>query len=260
MKSEDQNKVAQEAGKGAAEPIDEMLPAYALGVLDDAEQVRVEAELARSATLRQELQRLQATVDTFDLTVPRAVPDRALRDRILLSTRDTVEPVSIVRRRQSMVRGLAAAAAVLVVVLGSALAFLAVEYRERGDRIAQLESATENRSGSDFTQPLIWMEIGAENTTSDSWGYLCRTADGRVAWIIVEGMHASDNRVYQMWLVNDDEMVSAGMFATDEEGRGFGVVRADDPVHSFRQMWITLEPPGGSPEPTSDPDIAVPIV
>lgn len=237
-----------------------MLPAYALGALDDRDRRRVEEELARSATLRAELQRLQATVDSLALSIPHSIPDASLRDLILASAREPDEPVSLGARGAAMFRRLTAVAAVLVVLLGSVVAFLALEIRDKDRQIADLEAASESRGGFDFTQPLVWTEIHAEDTTSEGWGYFCRTADGSVGWIIVEGMRSTDGQVFQLWLVDDDELVSAGMFATDEEGRGFGVVRADDPVHSFRQIWITLEPPGGSPAPTRDPDVSVPIV
>jgi anti-sigma-K factor RskA len=91
-------------------------------------------------------------------------------------------------------------------------------------------------------------------------GYFCRTEDGSVGWIVVEGMPVTAGNVYQLWLVDGERLESAGIFVTDAEGRGFGVVRASAPVTGFEQLWITAEPPGGSPAPTSDPHVSVTIV
>ncbi|HEX2282549.1 MAG TPA: anti-sigma factor [Thermomicrobiales bacterium] len=260
MTSEDRQRVPHTEDERSAESVLEMLPAHALDALDGEDRVRVDAALAQSPELRAEFRRLLATVDELDLSVPISTPDPSLRDRIQSSIGEPAAPVSIDDRRPTMIRRLTAVAAVLVVLLGATVAYLALEILERDERIASLESPGEERSGTDFSQPLVWTEIRAEDTRSDGWGYFCRTADGSVGWIIVEDMHTSGDSIFQLWLVDDDEMVSGGTFATDDEGRGFGVVRADDPVHSFRQIWITLEPPGGSPAPTSDPDVSVPIV
>lgn len=242
----------------------ELLSAYALGVLGDDERLLVEAELARSEDSRQQLKQLQSTVDALDLSTPRVVPRNSLHSRILASVSDdagssTPGHAPTDHGRVIRFRPFVAAAALLVVVLGAAIVALALELRDSDARISELEAAATRRQAPDFNQPLIWTEIGTGQSAEANKGYFCRTEDGSVGWIVIEGLYGPDDHIFQMWLVNDERMVSAGTFATDHAGRGFGVVRADDPVQSFRQIWITAEPQGGSPAPSREPDVAVPI-
>ncbi len=237
----------------------ELLPAYALGVLDDDERLLVETELATSPDLRVELQQHEGVVDELNSSHEPGSPSPELKQRILRSAGSSgaAQPVPI--RRNMFPRALVAAAAVLILVMGGAIAVLADQVREREQEISDLQAAS-SRPSTDFTQPLVWSNISAVHNGTEVSGYFCRTEDGNVGWIIIEGMHTDNDRVLQLWLVDDDRIVSGGMFATDEEGRGFGVVRVSAPVHSFEQIWITAEPPQGSPQPTSDPDLTAPIV
>ena len=260
MASGESREIPDTTETNRVEPVSELLAAYALGALDDHERVIVEAELARSATLRQEYERLQATADTLLLAVPVSEPPASLEARVRAATLPPAKPVKLPAKRSDRLLPVAAVAAVLVLALGTAIVLLWNELNERDDRIAELEAAAANRSSTDFTQPLVWTPISSEAPDAPGWGYFCRTEDGSVGWIVVEGMHTQEGYVFQLWLVNGDHMVSGGLFSTDDQGRGFGVVRADAPVNSFSQIWITLEPAGGSPEPTTSPNVSVPIV
>jgi anti-sigma-K factor RskA len=238
----------------------EMLPAYVLGVLDDDEVLVVEAALATSPDLRAELQRVLEAADALAFSVPVKNPPAHLRDRILQSANTGAAlPVSIDSRRRRPYRAVAAIAAMLVLMLAGVVAVLIGEVRERDDEISGLQAML-SRPGTDFTQPLVWSTIDQPVGGPPVRGYFCRTEDGSVGWIIVEGMHMDANHVFQLWLVDGDRVVDGGMFATDAAGRGFGVVRVGVPVHTFSQIWITIEPPGGSPAPTNDPDLKAPII
>lgn len=237
----------------------DLLPAYALGVLDDDDRLLVETELAVSPDLRAELRQFEGVVDDLNSSHHAPAPPPELKQRILRTagSGEPAQPVPI--RSNTFPRALVAAAAMLILVLGGAIVVLVDQVRDRDQEISDLQAAS-SRPSTDFTQPLVWSNIAATHDGSEVSGYFCRTEDGNVGWIIIEGMHAGDDRVLQLWLVDGDRIVSGGMFATDEEGRGFGVVRVNEPVHTFQQIWITAEPPEGSPQPTSDPDLTAPIV
>jgi anti-sigma-K factor RskA len=243
-----------------ADSVSDMLPAFVFGVLDADDIVTVETAIAASPQVRFEYERYLQAVDELTQLTPLVAPPERLRSRIAASISDETATKVVPLRRSRLPRLLAAVAATMVVVLGGTVALLFGEVRERDDQIASLEAVAANRAAADFTQPLVWSTISSDGTGSPAKGYFCRTEDGSVGWIIVEGMHMDENHVYQLWLVDGDQHVSGGMFATDEAGRGFGVVRVGVPVHTFSQIWITVEPPGGSPQPTTDPDLKAPIV
>jgi anti-sigma-K factor RskA len=247
----------QHSGQRSEEAL-ELLPGYALGALEPDEHALVEAELASNPEFRREFRHYQTLLDDMLLAGPVSDPPDTLRDRILHSAIAPAQAVPVPIRRSRAFRPLAAVAAVIILTLSGTVAILLGEVRERNERIDEMQVAA-SRS-PDFSQPLVWSTIGAEEPGSDRWGYFCRTEDGSVAWIIVDGMYSDENMVYQLWLVDGDRMVNGGMIPTDHEGRGFGVIRVGVPVHTFTEIWITVEPPGGSPRPTTDPDMAVPIV
>jgi anti-sigma-K factor RskA len=256
---ESRNRQAKQ-GDSDAELVDDLLPAFALGVLDSDDTLKVEAAIAASPQVRLDYERYLHTIDELNETTPLVAPPAHLQSRIVASMRAEASPEPIPIRRTSVPRLLAAVAATLVVALGGTVALLFGEVRERDEQIASLEAVAANRGSADFTQPLVWSTISSDGPASAARGYFCRTEDGSVGWIIVEGMVTDEDHVYQLWLVDGDQHVSGGMFATDEAGRGFGVVRVGVPVHTFSQIWITVEPPGGSPQPTTDPDMKAPIV
>ncbi|CAN5624071.1 anti-sigma factor [soil metagenome] len=235
----------------------DLLPAYTLEVLEDDEHLLVEEELASSQPLRDEHSRYRATIDVLAAPTPLTAPPHALRGRVLAFADVQPEPVPIVDRRSRMMRVALGLAAALLLLLAGVVAGLWTELNERDSQIASLQPAS-SRPPVDFSQPLVWTALSVAGSTGS--GYFCRTEDGSVGWIVVEGMPVTAGNVYQLWLVDGERLESAGIFVTDAEGRGFGVVRASAPVTGFEQLWITAEPPGGSPAPTSDPHVSVTIV
>ena len=47
-------------------------------------------------------------------------------------------------------------------------------------------------------------------------------------------------------------MVSAGLLSIDETGQGVVIVTSNKPIDSFNLLGISVEPQGGSPQPTGD--------
>ena len=59
-------------------------------------------------------------------------------------------------------------------------------------------------------------------------------------------------KVYQLWFVTSDAKISAGLIKADHKGHGFAVVSGPDKTTRLAAAAITLEPEGGSEQPTSD--------
>ncbi|MDH6223182.1 anti-sigma-K factor RskA [Streptomyces sp. MJP52] len=57
-------------------------------------------------------------------------------------------------------------------------------------------------------------------------------------------------KVYQLWFADGEEMRSAGLMAP---GRGSQTVLMRGPVGGASDVGITVEPAGGSKQPTSEP-------
>jgi anti-sigma-K factor RskA len=79
-------------------------------------------------------------------------------------------------------------------------------------------------------------------------------ADDGVAVFVATGMDdVPDGRTYQLWFIEDGTPISAGTF--QPEG-GVAVLRIPRTFRSGSVAAVTLEPAGGSDQPTSDPILA----
>ena len=72
--------------------------------------------------------------------------------------------------------------------------------------------------------------------------------------LVVAGLgSAPDNHTYQLWIQRDGEMESAGTFDVEE---GVAVLDTEWDLDEYEGAAITIEPAGGSPQPTSQPILA----
>ena len=71
-------------------------------------------------------------------------------------------------------------------------------------------------------------------------------------WIVAANLPpAPEGKVYQLWFVTPEAKISAGLLKTDPRGHGFTVVSVPADVTNVAAAAITLEPAGGSQQPTS---------
>jgi anti-sigma-K factor RskA len=70
-------------------------------------------------------------------------------------------------------------------------------------------------------------------------------------WVVsAELPPAPEGKVYQLWFVTPSAKVSAGLISPDKTGHGFAVVQFPSNVTHLQAAAITLEPEGGSQQPT----------
>ena len=72
-------------------------------------------------------------------------------------------------------------------------------------------------------------------------------------WVITANLPpAPQGKIYQLWFVTSSAKLSAGLIKPDKSGHGFAVVAFPPTMTRVRMTAITLEPDGGSTQPTSD--------
>lgn len=72
-------------------------------------------------------------------------------------------------------------------------------------------------------------------------------------WVITANLPpAPQGKIYQLWFVTSAAKVSAGLIKPDKSGHGFAVLAFPPTMTRVRMTAITLEPDGGSAQPTSD--------
>lgn len=222
---------------------------YALDALEPLERSRFEDHLDVCADCRDELAGFQATAIRLGDTV-RHAPPAGLRDRLLAEIASTPQerPVvaTLTQRRRGLRRTLprlAMAAAFLVGAVG--VGGYVVEHHN----VQQARQATDDMSriigASDVVVSSVPYKSGSIKLFSSS------SADGAV--VIAKNLPApADRKVYQVWMVKDSVPTSKGTFATSGEMTMTGMAGSD-------HIALTIEPAGGSKQPTSAPVATVGI-
>ena len=229
----------------------DLLPAYAIGSLDADELERVEEHLLSCWICRDESRAFQAVADELSLAVPVAAPSPDLRDRLLQRVRSTrpkeqekaLQPVS--RRpfwdRLLPVWGLAS----LFLILGLAASSFIL-----WQRINNLEFAT--APGGMRAVPLR-----ATGAAPHATGFVLISVDGDSGALVVDGLPPlGETQQYQLWLIREGQRTSGAVFSTDERSYGGTRIRAPLSLLDYSAVDVTIEPAGGSSQPTGKPVLA----
>jgi anti-sigma-K factor RskA len=217
--------------------------AYAAGALEEPEQTRFEEHLAACAACRDEVRGLTAT--TALLAAATAVaPPAGLRGRVLDEVARTRQlpppapgnaggPTSMPWYR----RPLAVAAAVLLVV-AAALGAATVEALDRAqDAEQRAELITAIATDPDRQVATALVPDGGQSTVIAARGHaILRTT---------EMAQLPENRVYQLWVIRSTGPESAGLL-----GRGGELEALIEDMQGALGVGVTVEPAGGSSEPT----------
>ena len=210
--------------------------AYALGALTDEETQRFEQHLETCELCRTDLAALRPVVDALPAAAEPVQPPPALKKRIM----SVVEAEARDRRRAEQPRrrplfsvrplpALAAACVLLLAGVGIGLTVLQDDTRTVDGQILRAGGSVEMR------------------ISEDDHGTLK-----------IERMQPPPSgRVYQVWTKRGDEAPrpTDALFTVDDDGSASVDVPGD--VDGFDQVLVTDEPPGGSPQPTTDPYLAV---
>jgi anti-sigma-K factor RskA len=71
--------------------------------------------------------------------------------------------------------------------------------------------------------------------------------------LVISGLpRLEPGKTYQVWLIDGGAPVSAGLLSVDENGQGVFIVNSDESIGSFNSLGISVEPEGGSQQPTGD--------
>jgi anti-sigma-K factor RskA len=231
----------------------DLLPAYALGSLDSDEVSRVEEHLSSCLICRNESNSFQAVADQLSFAMPAAAPSPDLKDRLMQRVKTTrPQPRRSVQSpaRSWLDRLLPAwslASLFLIFVLGGFSLFL-------WQRVDRLEYATS--PGGMRAVPLI-----ASEPDSRATGYVLISADGDSGALIVDGLPPlGETQQYQLWLIRDEKRISGAVFSTDEKNYGGTRIRAPRSLLDYSSVGITIEPTGGSRQPTGPKVLGGPLL
>ena len=152
------------------------------------------------------------------------------------------------KARRNPVWGLVAAAAVLaIVVLGGWNVLLQQQQSSSQQRLAVLTAAVAaaGRPGADVA-PLSGTE-----TAAGASGYAVFPPDA-TGYIVLTGLPAAGSgQAWQAWTIADGDAASAGLMDVGEDG--IAVLAGVDAAPGTTVIALTVEPAGGSDQPTTTP-------
>ncbi|OEV29314.1 anti-sigma factor [Streptomyces nanshensis] len=231
--------------------------AYAAHALPESEREEFERHLAACSSCDQEVRELTATAGRLGLATAAMAPPE-MRDQVLrqiTSVRQEAPKLTEPRRlgggtvlRTRLLRFALAASLAAAAALGGVAAW---QYQSAQDARGQ---ATESQQQS---QELAGVLAAPDaQTTRDT--RLPAGATGAVvvsrqrdrAAFLVSAMHKPPSgKVYQLWYADGSRMRSAGVM----EAAGNNAVLLEGKLGRASAMGITVEPAGGSDQPTSEP-------
>jgi anti-sigma-K factor RskA len=231
----------------------DLAAAYALGALDQAERADFEQHLESCASCQAEVQSFRELTGPLAGTAPQtAPPPPQLRERVLRAARE-VRPLPV--RRGSAQRWLAAAAVVLLVVLG--YGYWRARSAEQDSRNALATAQAQLDSTAQVVAALLDSSVSITDLAATGKPPSMRLYWNRTRNIVVVAAFqlppAPAGRTYQLWAIKKGQApVSLGTFDTPATGRT--VVTLAMPA-GFKPdvSAVTEEPAGGSPQPTTQP-------
>ncbi|MDP9068620.1 MAG: anti-sigma factor [Actinomycetota bacterium] len=222
-----------------------LVAAYVLGAVPPDEVRVVRAHILTCDECMAEADDYAGAMDSLALAVePAALPpgfaDRVMSQLSPAEERSTAPATTGWRATlRSRLAPLAAGAAAVI-----ALAVVGAGYMDARTDLARSEHVL-----AQIVQSEEILELRGQGGTL---GRFAPTSDGAV--LAVSGLpEAPGSHVYQLWYMNDGRPTGAATFdATD----GVVTMELDRSFNGFDAVAVTIEPPGGSRQPTGDPVIA----
>ncbi len=237
--------------------IEELLPAYALGSLEAAEAVAVESHLDSCPDCRASLAGFQLMVADLALAAPEVTPGPGVRlqllERVSASSGRVSQPPAATggwrrRLRAFLTRPRPATAWQPGLIL--LLLFLLA---------GNIWLWTQNQAGPTVAAPatpllpFTTLVMTGTDLAPEAVGIIYISDDGAHGTLIVEGLpDLPESQQYQLWLIKDGQRSDGGVFSVTPDGYSSLWIRAPLPLDQYPAFGITIEPAGGSPQPTGD--------
>jgi anti-sigma-K factor RskA len=231
--------------------------AYALDAIDDAERDRFEHHLHRCQPCSHEVRGLHETAARMAMAVAQPPPP-GFRERVLTAAARTrqLPPVTDVRPQPQprarwkprLAVGLAAAGMAVVIALGISLA---VARRQLDDARTQQRAVAAVLNSPGVRILTRRTSVGGTATV------IVSRSEQKMIFTAAGLPRLPGAKVYQLWLLGPPRTRSAGLLPPPGAGRtapvlASGVARGDS-------VGVTVEPAGGTAQPTTTPIVVIPV-
>ncbi len=233
------------------EPMDDLMEfatPYALNAMSEADLTDIERRLADAPpdvarAFDEEVRAVRETMAVISAATA-VEPPNELRDRVLAEI--GTAPVVPLRRKARPLRGtILAAAAAVIIGLGALGVGLALRPAPTVSTAEQVFAAPDVRT--------VFGDIPGGGTAT-----VVFSREKNAGVLVMNNVSPPQaGTVYQMWLINDDGPHSAGVMDAQAVAPSTTAVLPD--LDGSSTLAFTIEPPGGSPQPTTEPFAALPL-
>ena len=227
---------------------EELKDAYVLGALPEDERALFEEYLAAHPERQAEIDDLGGVAGLLALAPAEHEPPPDLRRKVMdvVVSEATVVPHQRTSSRfggNSLRNAALAAAAVLLVGLVSWNVLLQQDVRDLRGQVEEARASTETQQTQQIELGGAWAEQGARAEVA--------ALEGDRAILIVENMPSMpEDRTLQVWVIEGEKPEPSGLL---EPAGHMAATPITNPLEGADAIAVTVEPAGGSEEPTTDP-------
>jgi anti-sigma-K factor RskA len=246
--------------------IQDLIPAYALDAVNDADRALVERHLPQCDVCNGVFASYRQVADWLPYAVPLVDPPADLKYRVLAAALPKVQARSerapglidsLLAGLSNLFRAPAFSALALLLIVALGLWNLSMQ-----NQIAQQVTANQQVLAEVTRQRALVSTIAyadsqpkqmqATDAAPKAVGRLYAAPElNAFALIIYDMPTLPQGKVYQFWLIDPNgDRTSGGTFTVDSQGRGWQLIRAPKSLDKYQGVGITIEPEGGSLAPT----------
>jgi anti-sigma-K factor RskA len=251
--------------------IEELLPFYVLDALSEEEKELVESYLAEHPEARIQIEDLQAGASALPYAVSAVEPPSQVKEALMKrvtadakarersSARIPSEPARRGLRLEDVFRVLSLGAATVAIlwafVLNAQVARLQKEIAALNDHVAtqsqSIDELIRNLPQSNQSD-VITVSLKSTEAQPRPLGQLIANPTDTSAVLVISGLPPLEpGKTYQVWLIGNAP-VSAGLLTVDENGQSVLIITSEEAIGSFNSLGISIEPEGGSIEPSDE--------
>lgn len=251
------------------EKMEELLTFYALDAVTDSERKQVEAYVASDPEARLRLDEMMRTASALPyasepLDPPPALK-RTLMDRVKADAEKRFAPPPPIRAsgwsrfiESILPRLFPQAVAVFSLFIALAVGAWGLSLR---NELRSLQAQTAQLQEELAQQRTVLAQIASPNSQAfaisgtdeqpESHGQLIADSETGSAVLVVAGLQQLEaGKIYEFWLIKDNTPVAAGLFDVNNEGRAILQVSQAVTPGSYDAIGVSVEPEGGSEQPT----------
>jgi hypothetical protein len=220
---------------------------YYNGHLSELEKAQFEKHLKSCPQCQEELHELEQLIEFMPFASDVVEPPKDLEDRVLSNIlgdkKTTAAHESFSRKKKKAWFLPSVAAALALSLIGNAYLFTQLE-----DQDEVVEQAT-------IDQVVQYVDLAAVNSKAKGTASIIK--QGTQTSMVVQAselQELSDEQVYQVWLIKDDQPERAGTFVTSKDGKGSVVFKFNEEFtkKDWDTVAITLEPDSKSQLPKGE--------